>query len=192
MLDDACVFYGSLMSREDSIVLLDKMESYDWQRRKVGTSNLKRDTLVYGDTSLQGSIPKYWGDGVIVEPWTDELMDLKERVESLISQRYPDIVSNYNVALLNRYRKGSDTISWHSDREEMGDTKSISSISLGASRTFSFRRKGDNTSDIDIILETGSILFMGPGTQENYLHCLKKDDTSECRINVTFRRFDYR
>lgn len=113
-------------------------------------------------------------------------------IEHLISSpRY------FNSALLNYYRDGKDSISWHSDDEtSLGCNPLISSFSLGAERVFKLRNK-KTKQEFSIHLESGSLLFMGNNSQTLYEHCLPKlrdahsifdvDENSE-RINITFRK----
>ncbi|MFM5982088.1 MAG: alpha-ketoglutarate-dependent dioxygenase AlkB, partial [Sphaerospermopsis kisseleviana] len=49
---------------------------------------------------------------------------------------------NFNSVLLNLYRDGKDSVSWHSDDEpELGKNPIIASVSFGATRRFSLRHK---------------------------------------------------
>lgn len=108
----------------------------------------------------------------------------------------------YNIALCNRYTKRTDYIAFHSDKEEMGCTKSIASISLGVPRTFHYMSNNDNEKR-SIVLNSGSFIFMGENCQENYKHGMKKEDLEKlsdinvltkynnARINITFRVWNY-
>lgn len=79
---------------------------------------------------------------------------------------------------------------WHADDEpEMKRYGAIGSLSLGATRKFSFKHK-KTKEKIDIMLENGSLLLMLHNTQENWLHSLPKSlKVQEPRINLTFRTF---
>ncbi len=44
-------------------------------------------------------------------PWTPELLMLKEKVEAVAGV-------SFNSVLLNYYRDGNDSVAWHSDREK--------------------------------------------------------------------------
>jgi len=50
--------------------------------------------------------------------------------------------AEYNSVLVNLYRDGNDSVSWHSDNEEInGSEPTIASVSLGATRRFDLRHK---------------------------------------------------
>ena len=97
--------------------------------------------------------------------------------------------ADFNVCLLNFYEDGSQAIGWHSDREEIGRTTPIASISLGAKRTFHVRSKDNGTRDrAKIDLQSGSMVVMENECQEKYLHSVPRQmEVSQGRINVTFR-----
>jgi alkylated DNA repair dioxygenase AlkB len=94
----------------------------------------------------------------------------------------------YNSCLLNLYESGSQGMGYHADSEKMLKKHgAIASLSLGATRKFSFKHK-ENKQRIDTVLENGSLLVMKENTQDYWLHTLpttKKVTTP--RINLTFR-----
>jgi alkylated DNA repair dioxygenase AlkB len=105
-------------------------------------------------------------------------------------RRLEDITgAQFNSMLANLYRDGSDKIGWHSDNEpELGTDPTIASISLGAERRFDLRRRDDHSKVARIVLEHGSLLVMGGGTQRNWQHGIaRRTDTIAERINLTFR-----
>jgi alkylated DNA repair dioxygenase AlkB len=79
-------------------------------------------------------------------------------------------------------------VAWHSDDEKtLKPLGAIASLSLGASRKFSFRHK-TTKEEISINLHAGQLLVMKDSTQINWLHSLPK--TKKCnlpRISLTFR-----
>ena len=95
----------------------------------------------------------------------------------------------FNVCLLNYYQDGSQRIGWHSDREELGRSTPIVSISLGASRQFLIRSKTDGIHDrASITMTNGSMIVMENICQLKYLHSVPKEsEVKEGRINLTFR-----
>lgn len=170
--------------------MYDKIRSYiNLDRSKAKMPNgkvakLSRATTGFGDNEIIQSnvIPKIWGVDRVRE-WLPEILEIKKLVEKTTKFKY-------NVCLVNYYTNGKKTIGFHSDREEAGDTKSIASVSLGTPRKFIFERI-QTGKQMEIVLNNGSLLVMGAGTQENYKHCIDKDDTiTTGRINLTFRRFD--
>lgn len=114
--------------------------------------------------------------------WTPELLELRTDIEAFLGLRF-------NSVLLNRYRNENDSVAWHSDDErELGETPTIASISLGASRTFRLRETPDRRPRASLLLEAGSLLVMSGDSQRNYQHSIPKESqpTGE-RINLTFR-----
>ena len=110
---------------------------------------------------------------------------------------------SFNICLLNYYPTSSHRLGWHSDREELGRSTPIASISLGCPRTFLVRSKTDGMRDRNSIRMTnGSMVVMENICQMKYLHSVPKEDADEPldgdgmdvgrgRINLTFRCKDY-
>ncbi len=114
-------------------------------------------------------------------PWLPILRKVRDRL-------YQDSKVKFNSVLLNLYRNGDDSLSWHADDErELGNTPVIASISLGASRTFQLR-SCDDRKIVTVELEHGSLLLMSGETQRNWEHRVpKQKDLLVPRINLTFR-----
>lgn len=95
----------------------------------------------------------------------------------------------FNVCLLNFYENGEQAIGWHSDREEIGRTTPIASISLGTPRKFHLRAKENGVHDrATIELQNGSLVVMENICQDKYLHCIpRQSDIVSGRINLTYR-----
>ena len=87
------------------------------------------------------------------------------------------------------YENGTQAIGWHADREEIGRTTPIASISLGATRTFMLKSKNGSKNDkAEFHLEDGSLTIMENVCQHEYLHSVPKETTvTKGRINLTFR-----
>jgi alkylated DNA repair dioxygenase AlkB len=125
----------------------------------------------------------YVYSGIRMEPlpWTTPLLELKEIAETLAGRPF-------NSVLLNLYRSGLDSVSWHADNEPgLGRDPVIASISLGAVRRFQLkhRRTGERVS---LDLPHGSCLIMAGATQHHWLHQLPKTaQPVGPRINLTFR-----
>lgn len=116
-------------------------------------------------------------------PWSDDLSELRRRVETAANHRF-------NGVLLNLYRDGSDSIAWHSDNErEFGDRPVIASLTFGATRKFRLRHKFRKDLDVvELPLEDGSLLLMAGDTQRCWEHEIRKSKTvTGPRINLTFR-----
>ena len=118
-------------------------------------------------------------------------MEWSTRLGELAELR--DVVSDaagvrFNSALLNRYRDGSDSVSWHRDDEpELGRNPTIGSVSFGATRRFKIRDLATKeTHDLDLV--DGSLLVMRGASQREWEHCIPKTKRPVGeRINLTFR-----
>ena len=137
-----------------------------------------RLTAWYGDPGAS-----YMYSGVPHEPmeWTPELSAIRELVSSSAQV-------SFNSVLLNLYRDGSDSVSWHSDdEEELGAEPTIASMSLGATRRFRLRERRTRES-LGLDLADGSLLLMSGASQRGWEHCLTKTKRAVGpRINLTFR-----
>ncbi len=115
-------------------------------------------------------------------PWTPLLAQIRARVVETVGQAL-------NGVLLNYYRDGDDSMGWHSDDEaELGSNPLIASLTLGATRRFDLRRKGQGRIEHSLWLEHGSLLVMRGLTQHYWQHQVAKT-RSPCapRLNLTFR-----
>ena len=66
-------------------------------------------------------------------PFTPTLLTIKERVENVSGVQFTSV-------LLNLYRGGQDSVSWHRDKEkEFGTNPVIGSVSFGETRPFEIR-----------------------------------------------------
>ena len=135
----------------------------------------------YGDS---GSDYTYSGIKLTPIPWTDLLLDIKNRVETVTA-------TSFNSVLLNYYRDNRDSMGFHSDDEpELGARPVIASLSLGEERTFIMKHRVNKLANpIRLRLASGSLLLMKGETQHYWKHGIAKT-TRPCgpRINLTFRR----
>jgi alkylated DNA repair dioxygenase AlkB len=126
----------------------------------------------------------YVYSGIAMAPaaWTPPLLELKRCAEAHAGQAF-------NSVLLNLYRDGRDSVSWHADNEPgLGRNPVIASISLGATRRFQLKHRGSGER-VAIDLSHGSCLVMAGATQHHWLHQLPKTARPVGpRINLTFRR----
>ena len=141
--------------------------------------SIPRLTAWYGDP---GTIYRYSGLKTEPHPWTSQLIAIKHRIEPLCCTKF-------NSVLLNFYRKGSDSVAWHSDDEpELGVNPIIGSVSLGQERKFQLKHKHNKSLKQSIPLPHGSLLIMRGSTQNNWLHRIPKSSRTQApRINLTFR-----
>ena len=115
------------------------------------------------------------------EPWSKNVLKLKRLVENATG-------TQYNSCLLNYYPSGEDGMGWHADNEkELGINPTIASLSLGATRKFSFKHN-TTKQKIDVQLKNGSLLLMTGEIQHFWKHALPKTKKIKTpRMNLTFR-----
>jgi alkylated DNA repair dioxygenase AlkB len=144
--------------------------------RSVKTPRL---TAWYGDT---GVAYKYSGKQFLALPWTNELLEIKEKTEHFANVKF-------NSVLLNYYRDGNDSMGWHSDDEpELGLNPIIASVNFGQERRFDFRNKSNHAQKHRILLANGSLLIMKGDLQHHWQHQIAKSkQIMKERINLTFR-----
>ena len=97
--------------------------------------------------------------------------------------------ASFNSVLVNLYRDGNDSVSWHADNEEInGSEPVIASVSLGATRRFDLRHK-ESGETVRVDLEDGSLLVMSGLSQHCWVHQIAKTKSKVGpRINLTFRQ----
>jgi alkylated DNA repair dioxygenase AlkB len=182
---DGLVLYHENVISDEQIKLFyeELLNNINWENERVvmfGKEIItKRKVAFYSDESI---VYTYAGKTKIGLPWKDPLIILKNIVESLTKQ-------TYNACLLNLYHNGDEAMGWHSDNEkEIIANSTIASLSIGASRKFSFKHKVTKET-ISIQLENGSLLEMKGTIQSHWLHALPKSKKiTEPRINLTFRQ----
>jgi alkylated DNA repair dioxygenase AlkB len=159
------------------------LSGIDWNQDQIKyygkLHKLPRLTAWYGETGKP-----YTYSGIQMNPkhWTTELMEIKQKIESVAHVQFTSV-------LLNRYRIGSDSVSWHSDDEkELGTNPVIGSVTFGESRKFQLRHKTLKKVQQDIVLTHGSFLLMRGTTQHHWQHQIPKTTKKiRDRINLTFR-----
>ncbi|MGK2957867.1 MAG: alpha-ketoglutarate-dependent dioxygenase AlkB family protein [Acidimicrobiales bacterium] len=126
----------------------------------------------------------YTYSGISMAPlaWTPLLREIKSAIEE-------ESNLGFNCVLINLYRNGRDSVSWHSDDEpELGENPVIASLSLGQTRKFQLRNKLRHDLKEEIELTHGSLLVMSGSTQECWQHQVPKTSRGiGPRINLTFR-----
>lgn len=108
-------------------------------------------------------------------------MAIKTKIESIAGVIF-------NSVLLNLYRDGNDSISWHTDAEpELGRNPVIASVNFGETRNFQLRHI-ETKEKIGIELVHGSLLIMQGKLQHFWQHQVPKTKRKvKERINLTFR-----
>lgn len=99
--------------------------------------------------------------------------------------------TQFNVAVINYYADGQNTIGWHADDEgEMVKDSPIASVSFGATRDFRFRLKADHSVTHGVALTHNMLCVMHFPTNRDWEHSVpKRAGVSEPRVNITFRTF---
>jgi alkylated DNA repair dioxygenase AlkB len=152
-----------------------KQESMNMYGKQVMFPRL---TAWYGDNDKPYS---FSGITLNPHPWTEELLTVKNKIEPICD-------TQFNSVLLNLYRNGNDSISWHTDAEkELGKNPLIASVNFGAERKFQL--KHNQTGEMhEINLQHGSLLVMRGEMQHYWKHQVPKQKTiNKPRINLTFR-----
>lgn len=178
--------HGKIMSQHTANLYFKKLlQSIDWKNDQAlifgKLITTKRKVAWYGDQEFSYTYSKITKTAKL---WTEELLVLKKLIEKESNE-------TYNSCLLNLYHSGDEGMAYHSDDEKMLKREAaIASLSLGASRKFSFKHK-KNKQRIDVFLESGSLLVMKEKTQLNWLHRLPPTKkVNSPRINLTFRTIE--
>ncbi|WP_341222005.1 alpha-ketoglutarate-dependent dioxygenase AlkB family protein [Polaribacter atrinae] len=170
----------------------DKPTADKYLKRLIEDIKWKQESMnMYGKEIPFPRLTSWYGDqdkpysfsGITLQPhpWSPGLLKVKKDIE---------LKANviFNSVLLNRYRDGSDSISWHTDAEkELGENPVIASVNFGAERKFQLKHK-DTNERIDIILQHGSLLIMQGELQHYWKHQIPKTKKPLGeRVNLTFR-----
>jgi len=180
---DVCLYPAIFLESDADQLFSELKQEIIWEQEQIEmygrVHNVPRLTAWYGD---EFKTYTYSGITAHSRPWTNSLLTIKDRIESISSFKF-------NSVLLNLYRSGNDSVSWHSDDEpELGRNPIIASLSLGQTRTFQMKHKTKPTEKQKIVLKHGDFLLMKGCTQHHWLHQIPKSRTSmQERINLTFR-----
>jgi alkylated DNA repair dioxygenase AlkB len=180
---DITLYNGFFNKQESDSSFIKLLSTIEWQHDKIKyygkLHDLPRLTGWYGETD---KVYKYSNIPMKPKPWTLELLKIKERIEQITD-------CSFSSVLLNLYRNGSDSVSWHSDDEkELGLNPIIGSVSFGESRTFQLKHKYMLDEKVNILLTHGSFLLMKGNTQHYWKHQIPKSSKPlRPRINLTFR-----
>jgi len=177
------VYYTNFFTKDESDLLLKKLrETILWKQESMNMYGKKIDfprlTAWYGNNDKPYSF-----SGITLQPlpWTNEILEIKSKIETIAE-------TVFNSVLLNLYRDGNDSISWHTDAEkELGVNPVIASVNFGATRKFQLRhvKKKDK---LEIELTHGSLLIMQGELQHYWQHQVPKTSKPVGeRINLTFR-----
>jgi len=177
------IFYPKFFSKvESDSFLINLRNNIVWKQESMNIYGKKIDfprlTAWYGNNDKPYSF-----SGITLQPlpWTIEILSIKSQIEAVAK-------TAFNSVLLNLYRDGNDSISWHTDAEkELGTNPVIASVNFGATRKFQLRHI-KTKEKLEIELTHGSLLIMRGELQHFWQHQVPK--TSKIvgeRINLTFR-----
>ena len=172
---------------------VDLGQSYDDLLHELINDTVWRqeEITLYGKTHWQPRLSAWYGgkeinycySGISMQPrpWSQTLLRLKARIESLVAR-------SFNSVLLNYYRDHRDGMGMHSDDEsELGKQPVIASLSLGEERTLLLRHRYDSNT-LKLPLPSGSLLVMKGSTQSYWKHgIMKQKQRCGPRVNLTFR-----
>ena len=150
-------------------------------------SNKKYLTLWFTEEPCN-CIYAYTGFAIPPSPMPDCIISLKNAIADITG------AVGLNSCNANLYQDSSNSISWHSDNENLflADRRKacIVSVSLGADRTFWIRCKS-NGAETPILLSHGDICTMEGYFQKFFEHCVLPESNpsyhTSMRINLTFR-----
>ena len=123
-------YYGVVFSGNESDDYLNKLlDNIEWKNDEIKLFGkiitTKRKVAWYGDFPFEY---RYSNRTKLALLWTNELLELKHKVEYLLGE-------TFNSCLLNLYHNGSEGMAWHSDNEkELKKYGAIASLSFGAER----------------------------------------------------------
>ncbi|EDZ95392.1 oxidoreductase, 2OG-Fe(II) oxygenase family [Limnospira maxima CS-328] len=182
--DGLVILYGNFLTLAESDRLFGELyKSINWRQEQIKIFGkirpIPRLTAWYAD---EGKSYTYSGIEHHAQPWNPTLKSIKSQVEDIAEV-------TFNSVLINLYRDGKDSMSWHSDDEpELGKNPIIASVSLGGTRRFSGKHKISKDRKFHIDLTSGSLLLMKGETQHFWQHQIPKTSrVVEPRINLTFR-----
>ena len=180
-LEPPVAFYPHFLDPADTRDWFEQSKALHWERGAITLYGKKipvpREEALFGDDLRY----EYRGALLKAEPWPDFLREARDRIQARCGLRF-------NFAVGNRYVTGKDSIGWHSDSfPQIGARPAVASLSLGSTRRFKLRHKATGEV-VDYELESGSLLIMLPGCQEDWEHAvLKTSRPVGERINWTFR-----
>ncbi|GAA4230617.1 alpha-ketoglutarate-dependent dioxygenase AlkB [Postechiella marina] len=170
----------------------DKIEADSYLNTFIENIKWKQESMnMYGKQIPFPRLTSWYGDsdkpysfsGITLQPhpWSKELLEIKKDIE-------PKSGVQFNSVLLNRYRNGNDSISWHTDAEkELGENPIIASVNFGAERKFQLKHIETNEK-VEIVLKHGSLLIMMGELQHYWKHQVPKTKKVQAeRVNLTFR-----
>ena len=179
-MDSPAVEYKPhFLSMEFSQMLMNKLLTYNFETPELVVRGRSfwplRKTCSFADPGVTYTYNNFTQE---CNEWTQELLDVKKRVEDYAH-------CSYNFVLVTLYSTGDARIGAHRDDESMLDpTVPVSTVSLGATRRMIFSKPGEMS--VSYPLETGSLLIMN---NQSWLHQINREiEVKLPRISLTFRK----
>jgi hypothetical protein len=128
----------------------------------------------------------YNGQEWATYPWAPTSLQIKKAVEEALQ---PLVHQTMNHCVTNYYRDGNDFIAHHSDKDlDLNREGVIVSVSLGDERILELRRRQEPQDITRIALPHGSMLVLGPRTNQLFSHSiLPKPESTDPRVSLTLR-----
>jgi len=173
---------GFFSSVEANDLLINCIAGLPWESMKI--KMFGKEVLIprlqcwVGDEGCEYS---YSGKKLNRQPWTPELLMIKEKISQHANL-------NFNSVLVNFYRDGQDSMGWHADDEpELGKNPTIAALSFGGERDLVFRNILSKET-LSIPQPHGALIIIDGQTQQYWQHAIKKTKkVISPRINLTFR-----
>ncbi|MDA9341087.1 alpha-ketoglutarate-dependent dioxygenase AlkB [Gammaproteobacteria bacterium] len=173
---------GFFSSVEANDLLINCIAGLPWESMKIKMFGkevvIPRLQCWVGDEGCEYS---YSGKKLNRQPWTPELLMIKEKISQHANL-------NFNSVLVNFYRDGQDSMGWHADDEpELGKNPTIAALSFGGERDLVFRNILSKET-LSIPQLHGALIIIDGQTQQYWQHAIKKTKkVISPRINLTFR-----
>jgi len=130
----------------------------------------------------------------IAEGFPDFAQKILARVVEVLRPIYGAEKTQFNYCVCNCYANGFSGVNWHTDAEtHLVPDCPIACVSFGSERVFSLAKIPSNVAsdihpDLNVRLESGSMVVMAGETQRHYLHAIAKETAvREARFSLTFR-----
>ncbi|KLO13836.1 hypothetical protein SCHPADRAFT_811863, partial [Schizopora paradoxa] len=162
-----------------------KLDAWYHPKLKVYGKEVKQSRSIAAYTSDKKLVVKYSGHTVqLHHDYPPLLLEIQKQVEDFLGE-------NFNHVMLNLYESGQEYIGKHRDTKENKVSIVITSLSLGAERTFVMTPNKNNpgASTHKWTLANGSLLVMRGKTQDNWKHEIPKEPKVKGgRVSLTFRQ----
>jgi len=115
-------------------------------------------------------------------PMPDAIADIRDALAEILPLAP-------NNCLVNDYEDGRSTMGFHADSiRELVPGTGVAIVSLGATRTLSFRRIVEREIEVARPLAGGSVMYMTPQVQGLWKHGIRREEGVGARISLTFRQ----